>query len=509
MVIGVITLLAGNIFAQSVIDSLQSRLIDCSAKDSLFVYLQLSARYTDNSNSLSNARKAYILANKLSDSLHIVQSASLMGASYRALDFLDSAISIDRKVLTVAKRNGFIAEYCNLLNELGSTYTLLARYDEALKCHFEALTASKTNDENHQLVVTLINIGLVYYKIEDTKKALDYYLRALKSGKGLIDQEKTDMVFINLGLCYADIGDYKTSLYYITNVSDRCNRNCSKSIAMNTEFALGAVSFEMKNLDIAEGHFIKSYTAAGELMDKRLQFDNIIFLSRIYLLRNEPVKAEEYLGIAEGLVSGTPYNLELIKLYEQFFTLYDKTHDIKKLTVYQEKYIQLKDSIYSEALTNNLMKVQAEFLERENKTQIESQEQMLKLKDEVITRQTWLSVLGAIAAVLLIVIVYILYQSNLQRKSANELLDQRVVERTRELEASYEHMQRSLEEDELAFKKTVADVRSSIATMKGLSSLAMREAKNEESQIKIQKISEAVDNLSSTLDSTQEEMDKL
>lgn len=505
LIISIATVFAGDIFSQGKLDSLQYKLKNGSGRDSLYVYAQPSNKYTDNLNALSSARKAYIIAGRLSDSLRLVQSASAMGSSYRELDFLDSAITIDKKVLAIAKRNGFMAEYGNLLNELGLTYTLSAKYDEALKCHFEALAISKTNDYKHELVVTLIHIGFVYYKIEDTKKAIDYYLQALELSKGVIDQDEIDMLFINLGLCYASIVDYARSLHYIKNVSNHCNNGCPRETIMNVEFALGTVSFGMKKLDVAEEHFVKSYTVAEELKDERFQFDNITYLSKVYLLLNKPAKAEEYLDAAEGLVSGTPYNLELIKLYEQFFSLYSKTGDIKKMTVYQEKYIQLKDSIYSDALTNNLMKVQAEFLEKENKARIESQEQTLKLKDEVITRQIWLNVLAGVAAILLIIIVYMLYKSNIQRKAANELLDQRVVERTKELEISYEHLRKTLEEGDLTLEKTAADIRSSIATMRGLTTLALREAKNPETVTRIQKIEEAINTLSETLKVMQEQ----
>jgi hypothetical protein len=165
------------------------------------------------------------------------------------------------------------------------------------------------------------------------------------------------------------------------------------------------------------------------------------------------------------------------------------------MALYQKKYIQLKDSVYNEKYTNNLMRVQAEYLEHENKARLAAQQQMLDLKDKIIVRQNLLNILVGMAAILLISIVFVLYQNNKQRKKANQLLDKKVAERTRELESSYNQLCKKFEEEDLTVKKTITDVRSAVATMEGLRSLSIKENANSENVKQLELLDQTLDRL--------------
>lgn len=144
---------------------------------------------------------------------------------------------------------------------------------------------------------------------------------------------------------------------------------------------------------------------------------------------------------AEVLIQSIDFNLEVVKLYRQLYTLYGNIGDNDKLVFYQRKYIYLKDSIYSKDLTNNLMRIQSEYLKRENTARLSSQQQALELKNRVILVQNWIGILCGVVTVLLICIVYILYKVSCQRKQANQLLQKRVAERMKEQEGSHKHLQ--------------------------------------------------------------------
>jgi hypothetical protein len=85
--------------------------------------------------------------------------------------------------------------------------------------------------------------------------------------------------------------------------------------------------------------------------------DNIILLAEISIKQNKAQGAEVYLEEAEKIISaGSSYNLELIKLYAILYSFYSKASNVNKMLFYQNKYIQLRDSIYNEEMMNNLMK---------------------------------------------------------------------------------------------------------------------------------------------------------
>ena len=121
------------------------------------------------------------------------------------------------------------------------------------------------------------------------------------------------------------------------------------------------------------------------------------------------------------------------------------------------------------------MKAEVEYQEKENQARIESQSKILALNDEVIYRQKIANASFGAIAFLVIIIAVILAKSNNHKQHRNELLDERVTERTRELEMNRDALQRAWQERDALISKASSEIQSSIATLKGLCSLGARE----------------------------------
>jgi hypothetical protein len=143
------------------------------------------------------------------------------------------------------------------------------------------------------------------------------------------------------------------------------------------------------------------------------------------------------------------------------------------------------------------MKVEAQYLERENKAKIETQAKILELSDDVIIRQRAINIGVCIVAVLSIVIAVILTQNVKQKKFANLLLEQKVKERTTELETNHLTLLKSLEERNQQVKRITSEIKSSMATIKGLCQLSLQDGGGAERGQYITKIERASDTLQS------------
>ncbi len=81
-----------------------------------------------------------------------------------------------------------------------------------------------------------------------------------------------------------------------------------------------------------------------------------------------------------------------------FLSCIKKIKTSKRCPSIKSKYISLKDSVFNDELTKNLMKAEAEYQERENRSRIESQNKILALNEEVMYRQKIVNAsFGAIA----------------------------------------------------------------------------------------------------------------
>ena len=181
------------------------------------------------------------------------------------------------------------------------------------------------------------------------------------------------------------------------------------------------------------------------------------------------------------------------------FLSYIKKSRLRKVAIYQEKYISLKDSVFNEELTKNLMKAEAEYQEKENKARIESQNKILALNEEVIYRQKVADASVGGVAFLAIILAVVLAKNNQQKQIANKLLDERVKERTRELELNRDALQHAWSERDVLISKASADIQSSIATLKGLCFLGAKEIDHPKANEYWQQLDKTLNGLSATL----------
>jgi tetratricopeptide (TPR) repeat protein len=380
------------------------------------------------------------------------------------------------EILAIARKNSYTDDVKALLNGLAYAYIFKAKYDKALTYLFESLELKRHDGDKFEISVALHNIGLVYYKLGDVDKALSYYKQSYRLKTQIENKYDYDILMVNIALCYVKKNLHSEGMRYIQEGFSQCKGSCSDKFLLQAHFCLGVIAVDFKNFSSAEKHFLKSYGLSKKMEDERFQLDNNIYLSQIYIESKQIFKAEQCLRIAEGLIGqDSPYRYESIRVYSEYIDLYKKSKNWTKLSIYQDKYIALNDSIFGAKLTANMMKIEAEYVEKEYKARISSQNKILALNEEVIYKQRVGNLAITAVTVLVIALAIVLAKNNNRNKKLNWLLDQKVKERTRELEISKDRLQRAWHEREIMISRASSDIQSSIATIRGLAYLGSRE----------------------------------
>lgn len=133
-------------------------------------------------------------------------------------------------------------------------------------------------------------------------------------------------------------------------------------------------------------------------------------------------------------------------------------------------------------------KAEAAFTEREHQAKLDAQNRILALNNEIILRQKVVNIFIGVVAVLVIILAIVLARSNKQKRIANNVLDEKVRQRTRELEANRDALQRAWQEKDLLITKASNDIRSSMATVKGLCFVGSKEIDHPKASEYFQKI---------------------
>ncbi len=464
--------------------------------DITFEYLGVQ----DFNNGLTFIDEAQKLALQSGDSLKIVKSGRVRGQILRRLDRTSDAIQEFLRALPIARRNNFSEEVIYIFNGLGLAYTFQSDYDKALQAHFEVLLIRERQGDKKEIRVTLNNIGLVYFKLKDYDRALEYYFRALEYHSREENSHFRPSLLINIGLCYNQVRNYKEARKYINEAFETCGDDCNVLSKIEGQFGLGVSYFieaetgeQKENYLKGAGYFTQSYNIAVEQGDRRWQLENLVYLARIYLKVNDVQKASEKLSTAESIAKDTEYRLLLIEIYRGFSMLYNQTKDFEMAAHYQNEYIHLKDSVYSESLIRNLSKVTTQYEEHENLATIKANEQVIK-------QQRDLNVSFAIIALLAGLLILLVQRSNRTIKRVNVALsdakntieeqnaklqvlntdlDAEVKLKTSDLEKANQSLHRVVDELDNFIYKTSHDIRGPLASLKGICNIALLDVKDE------------------------------
>lgn len=460
------------------IDSLHVVLENTAGQSRISSLYALSYAYIENNNdeALRYAREGYRLSLLYLDSLHLVRTGLVMASVLRRTERHDSAANIYDSVLPIAARNGYVKEFTIGLNSAGITLTHLGEYDKALGHFFETLELRRSSRDTIGQLAVLNNIGTVYYKLKNYEKALEIFLECMKLQVSLGINVNADMASINAGHAYAYLGKYDSALYCLDLGIKLCGTECSPARFMEANFARGVVFFGLRDLTRSEGFFKRSYEIAKKEDNVRFELDNIDYLSQIYLARSDHRSAELFLKGGEDLLSEYPtFKLEASKLFSRFSELYYRTEQFQKAYDYKVKSAAMRDEVYSAYLTRNLMRIEADQLERVNLAKISSQQALLLLKEKEISNKRITNRLIALLALVSFAFALVLYRNYKQKFRISALLSIKIDEKTKQFQRNTDSLIKLSHERDTLLTQRSQMFKDFLHRVKGLCLVGLKE----------------------------------
>lgn len=461
------------------LDSLRLELSQASGTRLCGIYYQIGYELVDSQfkEALESANRASDCALEQRDTLNFVRAIRLKALAFRRLGEVDSSNTLLAKTIPIVRSKRYFLELHDMLHGLGLGLLYKAKFDEALEYSFQALEVRRLYGTQFEIASTLSNIGLIYYKLADYPRAIEYFALSLKR----IESEPRDgslrtMLLVNIALSYAYLNNAAEAEKYVAASLKSCSTNCAADALQNIFFCKGVIALTRNDTVAAKGEFLRSYNLAMKHGEKRLQLDNIIYLSRICITASNVPEAERYLSLAEKLIGqGVPYTMELMKVYEQFATFYEQKGDYRRVSLFLKRHINLKDSIYDDEVTTRLMRIEAGHIAKEKNAEIAMQSRVLQLNAQIMNRQRLVIVLSISTAFFLACFFVMVFRQARERKLRNVDLEQRVIMRTRELESLVSQWQQRLNEKRGWIDKIISCVRNRTNTISGLSGLASRD----------------------------------
>ena len=499
--------------------------------------LSYAFSFTDQEKQLKFSREGLEYALSERDSNFVAVFLIEIGYYYLNKGNYQEALNNFNRSILVAKNVGNKKVLSKAYTGLGSVYYALSFYDKALKYHIKSLALKEEMGDAKELPVSYINVGLIYYKIDDPDRALEYFDKSLKLRLQKGDTGRSIINYINIGYAYSEKKDSISDQRAIDSFKKAIEYSLKYNHTHHVGFAYNGIAqvfIRERNYDSARVYLNKSIEESIRSDNRKLESSNYFLLAKIAFQQNKFNLAINYLRRSEALLLKLKDKNRLKNNYRLFADIYEKKNMLDSAFQYQKKYTVMKDSIFNEELANNLANVQIASIEEQNLKE-------MAVKDEEISERKLfnlflLSILGL--SIALIVVIFRNYaqiskinrqlqeskaeieaqKENLEKKNKqlaeaqitienknreleniNYDLDNKVKERTYELDKSNRELEKAVKDLDQFIYKTSHDLRGPIATMQGIINIGIIESTDQKSKGYFETLHKVSNNLNHVL----------
>ena len=307
----------------------------------------------------------------------------------------------------------------NLLNNIGAIYFAQGVDDRALEYCLRALKYAEKTGDTLRIVSALTTIGSIYYNKKDPV-ALNYLVKALPLCEKLGNDDAYVVLTGNIGEIYSDNNNFQKALdYYGRSIK-------ADPSSSNTAFAyngVGKVYLKQGRTKEALFNHNKALTIARVIDDKLQLVRSFSGLADVYAQTGDIGLAITNYNKAREIAEPIQANVELKDLYQKLSSVYSKTSDYRNAFLFQEKYANVKDTLYNIETAKKLNKLQFDFdlSKKEGEINLLTKEKTLKEAEVKAERQA--KTAYAIGLGILLALVVIVFRNYLQKVKTSKLLN--------------------------------------------------------------------------------------
>ncbi|UIR57546.1 tetratricopeptide repeat-containing sensor histidine kinase [Sphingobacterium sp. SRCM116780] len=305
----------------------------------------------------------------------------------------------------------------SMYNALTKYYEVLGRREQQMNIMLADLEIYKKElplrkfdgADSANLGVSYINIGALYLELKQPQKALEY----LRPSKIFLDQYRTAIIhyYKNTADAYLQLFQPDIALVYrdsVTNMTKKeygppVDRNNNWDIRMLSDLAFADYYLvNRKNdsallyMNIAKSLIDVSVTDTLTITGYNYKMGQILVAAKDYVAALPYLKSAEKIGLDQGPEQYGNVLRELAKCYSG-------TGQWQQAVLYYEKYLPIRDSLYTVDIQKSIADAEAKFQNKEKQQQIDGQQKDLGFaRKQRLWLITGLLLTGIIATMLVI-----------------------------------------------------------------------------------------------------------
>ncbi len=370
------------------------------------------------------AWESLVLSKRLEYKTGLADSNRLMGVSngargryFESMKYFNIAHTIYTEL---DNKKGMATTFTNI----GVVFGSQSRFDLAIDQHLKALAIfEEINDRNH-IAHSLNSIGIIFRKRNNLERAEEYYLKALSIREETGDLSGLAMSYNNMGILAKEKGDLESALDYhgrSLKLKEELGDKRGISISYSN---IGDIHMKLEEYTSALEYYRKSLSIVKELEDEESISNNCKLIGHIMILLEKYDEALEYLERSLQISIRIGTRIVESDCYRELSILYKAMGDYERAFLFYKKYSSLTKDIFSEESADTIARLQIRY-ETEQK---EKEAELYYLKNVDLRRE-----IGERKLV------------ENQLMAQEQLLEERVRDRTFELQQSMEKLKKSVE----------------------------------------------------------------
>ncbi len=351
----------------------------------------------------NHAKKHQANAQQLLGTCNMIQGAFEVALEHTliAIELWDELSKCDDARLA---KNGKIGK-ARCYGTMANIYNGQTNYPKALTFYLKGLKLSEELGQKQAVANIYANVASLYSNQTEYQKALQYYFKALKINQETKSRDTEAYVLGNIGTVYQSLRNYKLAIeYYAKSLAISEELGLKQSVAYNLD-NIGNVYEELGEYENALDYLFKALKLSDELQIKPLIAHLNSNIGSVYIYTKNYKESEKYLNKAITISReigdmDAACSIELI-----FSQLYDSSNVPKLALEHFKKHIELKDTIYSEENSRQLVRSEMNYeFEKKEAVMKETQEKERAIAEEKNRFQK--IVITAVAGGLFLVIIF-------------------------------------------------------------------------------------------------------
>ncbi len=406
-----------------IIDSLQN-VVQTSKEDTVLLKAHMElcrkVRNSDASAAVEHGKLAMALAIKLGRNKELAKIYNNLGTAYgnmgsrlKGYEYYKKAYELH--VVNKEKVFAFVAWY-----NIGLMKSEEGKLTEAMQYYVDSKKVFEEAKDSIQLVLPIMGIGALYAKLGKYNDALESFLLARKLIEKQGDKRKLSTCLNNLASTYSYLEDHEKSVEVF-----------KEAMYLHGEMGnIDGVAMCMYNLS-SPLIKLKRYQDAIELLDSAIAITTsrnnrsdqaICYLNKSSVLMEmgKPEKALEYLSQALDIATDIDHGALISACYDSYHEHYIRLNDHKKALEYYKLHKKMQDSLVNQQL-EGVNEIEKEYDREMKDREIEF---ITKEKEFEEYRSGTIRIIGAVALLALLIIVFVMFQRNRIRKQANKQLSE-------------------------------------------------------------------------------------